>query len=194
MWTASSAQILDVPLQNVIEPLRIYFGSAYVNDFNIFGRTYQVTAQADVPFRLEKAADLATEGPQRERRDMVMLGTLVDFRDIAGPERVARYNLYSATEMQGDRAGDQSGQGDQADEALAERPCRRASSTNGPICPIRRRKAHNPGHYIFPVWRAVRLPGPGGAVRKLDAAARYHPDRADVPVGRDPWRARHGPT
>ena len=50
------AQMLDVPLQNVFETLRIYLGSAYVNDFNAFGRTYRVTAQADAPYRLDKAA------------------------------------------------------------------------------------------------------------------------------------------
>ena len=50
------AQILDVPLANVFETLRIYLGSAYVNDFNAFGRTYRVTAQADAPYRLDKAA------------------------------------------------------------------------------------------------------------------------------------------
>ena len=48
------AQILDVPLSNVFETLRIYLGSAYVNDFNLLGRTYRVTAQADSQFRVAR--------------------------------------------------------------------------------------------------------------------------------------------
>src|SRR5437588_2070544 len=95
------AQKLGVPIQNVTDAVETYFGSTYVNDFNILGRTYHVTAQADLPFRKE-ASDLARLRTRNAAGDMVMLGSVVDFRDIAGPDRVARYNLYSASELQGE--------------------------------------------------------------------------------------------
>ncbi len=105
------AQILDVPLQNVFDTLRIYLGSAYVNDFNAFGRTYRVTAQADAPYRLDKAG-ISQLKVRSSNGAIVPLGSLVTFRDIAGPQRVPRYNLYPAIEMQGTTAaGVSSGEG-----------------------------------------------------------------------------------
>jgi hydrophobe/amphiphile efflux-1 (HAE1) family protein len=95
------AQMLGVPIQNITEAIQTYFGSTYVNDFNLFGRTFHVTAQADLPFRKE-TSDLARLKTRNSAGDMVQLGTVVDFRDIAGPDRVARYNLYPASEVQGD--------------------------------------------------------------------------------------------
>ncbi|MGO4713820.1 efflux RND transporter permease subunit [Bradyrhizobium sp. 2TAF24] len=95
------AQMLGVPLQNVTEAIETYFGSSYVNDFNILGRTYHVTAQADYRFRKE-TADLARLQTRNNAGNMVLLGSVVDFRDIAGPDRVPRYNLYPASELQGD--------------------------------------------------------------------------------------------
>jgi hydrophobe/amphiphile efflux-1 (HAE1) family protein len=95
------AQKLGVPIQNVTDALETYFGSTYVNDFNILGRTYHVTAQADLPFRKERA-DVTRLRTRNAAGDMVMLGSVVDFKDVAGPDRVARYNLYSAAELQGE--------------------------------------------------------------------------------------------
>jgi hydrophobe/amphiphile efflux-1 (HAE1) family protein len=95
------AQKLGVPIQNITDTIQTYFGSAYVNDFNLFGRTYHVTAQADLPFRKE-TSDLARLRTRNSAGDMVPLGNVVDFRDISGPDRVPRYNLYPASELQGD--------------------------------------------------------------------------------------------
>src|SRR6202023_30629 len=95
------AQKLGVPIQNVTDAIETYFGSTYVNDFNLFGRTYHVTAQADLPFRKE-TPDLARLRTRNAAGDMVMLGSVVDFRNISGPDRVARYNLYPASELQGE--------------------------------------------------------------------------------------------
>jgi hydrophobe/amphiphile efflux-1 (HAE1) family protein len=95
------AQKLGVPIQNITDTIETYFGSTYVNDFNLFGRTYHVTAQADLPFRKERA-DLARLRTRNVNGDMVMLGSVVNFRDISGPDRVARYNLYPAAELQGE--------------------------------------------------------------------------------------------
>jgi len=95
------AQKLGVPIANITDTIETYFGSAYVNDFNLFGRTYHVTAQADLPFRKERA-DLSRLRTRNASGDMVMLGSVVDFKDISGPDRVARYNLYPASELQGE--------------------------------------------------------------------------------------------
>ncbi|MFC7397276.1 efflux RND transporter permease subunit [Chelatococcus sp. GCM10030263] len=97
------AQKLGVPIANVNDTIQTYFGSTYVNDFNLFGRTYHVTAQADLPFRKE-TSDLARLRTRNAAGDMVMLGSVVDFKDISGPDRVARYNLYPAAELQGEPA------------------------------------------------------------------------------------------
>jgi hydrophobe/amphiphile efflux-1 (HAE1) family protein len=95
------AQMLGVPIENVTEAIETYFGSAYVNDFNILGRTYHVTAQADLPFRKE-TSDLARLRTRNKAGDMVLLGSVVNFKDVAGPDRVARYNLYPTSELQGE--------------------------------------------------------------------------------------------
>jgi hydrophobe/amphiphile efflux-1 (HAE1) family protein len=95
------AQKLGVPIQNITDTIQTYFGSTYVNDFNLFGRTYHVTAQADLPFRKERP-DLARLRTRNANADTVMLGSVVDFKDVSGPDRVARYNLYPAAELQGE--------------------------------------------------------------------------------------------
>eukprot|EP01035_Chromulina_nebulosa_P069524 gene69524-biopygen38213 len=93
--------MLNVPVQNITDAIETYFGSAYVNDFNILGRTYHVTAQADLPFRKE-TSDLARLQTRNTDGNMVLLGSVLNFKDTAGPDRVARYNLYPAAELQGD--------------------------------------------------------------------------------------------
>ena len=62
------AQKLGVPIQNITDTIETYFGSTYVNDFNLFGRTYHVTAQADLPFRKETRRSGAAAHPQRQWR------------------------------------------------------------------------------------------------------------------------------
>src|SRR4029077_6861179 len=97
----TKAQKLGVPIASINDTIQPYFGSTYVNDFTLFGRTYHVTAQADLPFRKE-ITDLARLRTRNAAGDMVMLGSVVDFRDVSGPDRVARYNLYAASELQGE--------------------------------------------------------------------------------------------
>lgn len=115
------AQMLDVPLENIFDTLRIYLGSAYVNDFNAFGRTYRVTAQADAPYRIDQAR-IAQLKVRSANGAMVPLGSLATFQEIAGPQRVPRYNLYPAIELQGSTApGVSSGEGIKIMEDLAAR-------------------------------------------------------------------------
>ena len=126
------AQKLGVPIANVNETIQTYFGSTYVNDFNLFGRTYHVTAQADLPFRKERS-DLARLRTRNAAGDMVMLGSVVDFRDVSGPDRVARYNLYPAAELQGEAMpGTSSATAINIMKKLAEDTLPSGFSSNGP--------------------------------------------------------------
>jgi len=109
----------DVPLGSVFDTLQIYLGSLYVNDFNRFGRTYQVTAQADSQFRL-RPSDIADLKTRNRNGDMVPLGTLVDIRETVGPDKVSHYNMYPSAEINGSTLpGVSSGQAIAAMEKVA---------------------------------------------------------------------------
>ena len=95
------AEQLGVSVADVFSTLEIYLGSAYVNDFNAFGRPFTVTAQAEDRFRKTKE-DIARLRTRNANGDMVPIGTVATFKDITGPNRVARYNLYPAAAVQGD--------------------------------------------------------------------------------------------
>lgn len=91
---------MNVPLQAVFDTLQTALGSAYVNDFNQFGRTWQVTLQADAPYRLSPA-DVTRLQVRSRTGEMVPLGAVLTVRDAYGPERVNRYNLYTAATLNG---------------------------------------------------------------------------------------------
>ncbi len=94
------AKSMNVPLKDVFDTLQIYLGSLYVNDFNIFGRTYSVVAQADSQFRMhpEDISKLKTKNAQG---NMVPLASIVDVKQIKGPDKITRYNMYPAAEING---------------------------------------------------------------------------------------------
>ncbi|MDB6059287.1 MAG: transporter, hydrophobe/amphiphile efflux family, partial [Verrucomicrobiales bacterium] len=99
-----------VPLQNIFDTMQIYLGSLYVNDFNRFGRTYQVIAQADSQYRDHPEA-ITRLKTRNEKGQMVPLGTLVRVNETHGPDRAMRYNGYPAAEINGGPApGFSSGQ------------------------------------------------------------------------------------
>ena len=115
----TKAEQLGVPISRIFETLSIYMGSAFVNDFNILGRTFRVTAQADNPFRLT-LRDVANLKTRSTSGEMVPLGSLATFSDTTGAYRVPRYNLYPAAEVQmGLARGYSSGQGIAAVEEIA---------------------------------------------------------------------------
>ena len=91
---------MDVPLKEVFDTLQIYLGSLYVNDFNRFGRTYQVMAQADSDFRM-KPEDIVKLKTRNLQGGMVPLGSLIDIKEINGPDKITRYNMYPAAEING---------------------------------------------------------------------------------------------
>lgn len=97
------AEMLEVPVQNVIDTLEIYLGSRYINDFNFLNRTYRVIAQADGQFR-DEVEDIAKLRTRSENGAMVPIGSIATFKEITGPIRVPHYNLYPAIEVQGSTA------------------------------------------------------------------------------------------
>ena len=91
------AKLVGVSIAELFNTLQVYLGSLYVNDFNRFGRTWQVNVQGDADFR-KQIDDLTGLQVRNERGGMVPLGTLAEIRDVSGPVMIIRYNLYpSAT-------------------------------------------------------------------------------------------------
>ena len=145
------AQKLGVPIAGITDTIQTYFGSSYVNDFNLFGRTYHVTAQADLPFRKE-TADLARLRTRNAAGDMVMLGSVVSFRDVSGPDRVARYNLYPASELQGDTLpGTSSATAINTMKKLAEDTLPSGFSFEWTDLSYQQVTGGNTGLYVFPI-------------------------------------------
>ena len=96
----TKAQMLDVPVNNVFDALQIYLGSVYVNDFNFLGRTYRVTAQAEPEFR-DDADDIVKIRTRSARGASVSLGSVVDVKKTAGPDRLVRFNLFPSADLNG---------------------------------------------------------------------------------------------
>ena len=94
------AQKLGVTPSQVFEAMQVYLGSAYINDFNYLGRTYEVTAQADARFR-SSVEDIARLKTRNAAGAMVPIGSVARLHSSTGPYRVPRYNLYPAAEVQG---------------------------------------------------------------------------------------------
>jgi multidrug efflux pump len=106
----TKAQQLGVDVQDVFSTMQTYLGSVYINDFNRFGRTYEVIAQADTPFR-SAPEDIAQLKVRNNAGAMVPLGSLVNVSETTGPDTAMRYNGFRAADLNGAAApGYSSGQ------------------------------------------------------------------------------------
>jgi hydrophobe/amphiphile efflux-1 (HAE1) family protein len=113
------AKSQGVSVQELFDTMQVYLGSLYVNDFNAFGRTYPVTAQAEPDFRLQ-AEDVVRLKTRNAAGDMIPLGSFVTVKRSSGPDRVMHYNSYPTAEINGGPgAGFSSGQAQAAMERLA---------------------------------------------------------------------------
>ena len=113
------AQSLGIPLQTVFNTLQSNLGSAYVNDFNLFGRTWRVMVQADQQFR-SRVTDINRLEVRSARGDMIPLGTLVRIEDSVGPQNVTRFNLFRSSTVTGEgRPGVSTGAANDEIERLA---------------------------------------------------------------------------
>lgn len=95
------AKTQGVPINELFATLQTYLGSTYVNDFNRFGRTWQVMAQADAPYR-DSIEDIARLRTRNANGEMVPIGSMVDIRESFGPDPVLRYNGYPAADLAGE--------------------------------------------------------------------------------------------
>lgn len=147
----TKAEMLKVPVENVFDTLQIYLGSAYVNDFNLFGRTYRVTAQADARHRLEPE-DIARLRTRSATGAMVPLGSLVAIQRTSGPDRLVRHNLYLAAEVQGSTApGVSSGAGQAKMAELAHSSLPRGLDFEWTEIAYQEQHAGKAGILIFPL-------------------------------------------
>lgn len=145
------ASKLNIPLENVFNTLQVYLGSFYVNDFNLFGRTYQVRAQADAPHRLmpEDIMELRTRNTDGQ---MVPLGSVADVGYTTGPDRVVRYNLFPAADIQGEAApGYSSGDALAKMEELAEQNLPEGYGFEWTEIAFQQKEAGNTAFLIFPL-------------------------------------------
>ncbi len=177
------AKAQGIPLTNVFDTLQTYLGSAYVNDFNQFGRTWQVIAQADAPFR-DSIEDIARLRTRNDRGEMVPIGSVVTVNRTYGPDPVLRFNGFPAADL--------SGEADprvlSSSEAMAK-VTELARQVLPPGMEIEWTDLSYPAghtgqrrHDRVPARRAAGFPCAGRAVRELDVAAGRDPDRADVPA------------
>lgn len=147
----TKAKQLGVPVTDVFETLQTYLGSAYVNDFNKFGRTYQVKVQADAQFR-QHAEDILQLKARSANGDMVPLSSLVKVKQSFGPDSVIRYNGFTAADMNGGPApGFSSGQAQAAAERIAAETLPKGISFEWTELTYQDILAGNAGVWIFPL-------------------------------------------
>jgi multidrug efflux pump len=145
------AKAQGVPLANVFETMQINLGSLYVNDFNRFGRTYQVVAQADAEFR-NNPDDILRLKTRNAAGQLVPLGSLAKVRETYGPSVVNRYNGYPAAEINGAAApGFSSGEAEAIMEKLAAENLPRGMALDWTELTFQKILAGNTGIYIFPL-------------------------------------------
>jgi multidrug efflux pump len=147
----AKAKAMGVPLQNVFETMQINLGSLYVNDFNRFGRTYQVVAQADAQFR-GHAEDILRLKTKNNAGHLVPLGSLLKVHETYGPDRVMRYNGYPAAEINGAPApGYSSGQAEALMEKLATTNLPKGMVLDWTELTFQKILAGNAGLWIYPL-------------------------------------------
>jgi hydrophobe/amphiphile efflux-1 (HAE1) family protein len=140
---------LGVPVSEVFNTLQVYFGSYYVNNFNEFGRMWQVNIQADERFR-RQGRDLRQLHVRNNQGQMVRLGTLLDIRSTSGPVMVMRYNMYSATAITGTAApGTSSGQAIRLMEEITDEELPRSMGTDWTELTYLQLQAGNTATYVF---------------------------------------------
>jgi len=140
-----------VPLSNVFDTLQAYLGSVYINDFNRFGRTYRVYAQAEAQFR-SKPEDIANLKTRNLNGDMVPMGALADIRFEAGPDRVSHYNVYLASDINGQGSpGTSSSQATAAMERVLKETLPNGFGYEWTDLTFQQKSAGNTALFVFPI-------------------------------------------
>lgn len=145
------AKQLGIPLSQLFDTMQIYLGSFYVNDFNKFGRTYQVIAQADAPFRAH-AQDITKLKVKNNKGDMIPLGAVIHVTQSYGPERAMRYNGYRTAEINGAAApGFSSGDAENAIQKIVQEVLPKGMSFEWTELTYQQILAGNSSIFIFPL-------------------------------------------
>ena len=145
------ASMLNIPIANIFESLQVNLGSAYVNDLNLFGRTFQVRVQSEGEFR-RTLEDITQLKARNKNGSMVPLGSVVDVEWRSGPDRVVRYNMYPSAEVQGDTAiGRSSSQAIAAVERLANEHLPPGMTIDWTDIAYQEQLAGNTAIFIFPL-------------------------------------------
>ena len=140
---------LGISVSDVFATLQIYLGSYYVNNFNEFGRTWQVNVQADQKFR-NKVGDIKQLQVRNKQNQMVRLGTILDVRDTMGPVMVMRYNMYSATAITGNAdVGTSSGEAIAKMQEIADEEMPRAMASDWTELTYLQLQAGNTAMFVF---------------------------------------------
>ncbi len=140
---------LGVQVSDVFNALQVYLGSYYVNNFNEFGRTWQVNVQADPKFR-SQVGDIRQLHVRNNQGQMIRLGTLLDVRDTSGPVMIMRYNLYTAAAVTGDAApGTSSGEAVDLMQEVANQELPQAMATEWTELAFLQLQAGNTAMYFF---------------------------------------------
>ena len=145
------AKSQGIDLDDVYDTMQIYLGSLYANDFNRFGRTYQVNVQAEPGFRLQ-AEDIVKLKTRNAAGDMIPLSSFVTVEPSSGPDRVMHYNGFPTAEISGGAApGFSTGQAQQLMEDLAHRELPNGMSFEWTELTYQQILAGNTMVYIFPL-------------------------------------------
>ncbi len=147
----TKAKSMGVPLANVFEALQTFLGSSYVNDLNLYGRTYRVTAQADARFRVQPE-DIRLLKTRNNAGGMVPLGSVATVEERAGADKIVRYNMFPSAEISGaPAAGASTGEAVAAMERVAAEVLPTAFSFEWTELTLQQKLAGNSSLYIFPL-------------------------------------------
>jgi len=145
------AKTYGIPLGDVFDTLQVYLGSLYVNDFNRFGRTYQVNVQAESSYRLQPE-DISHLRTRNAAGEMIPLGSVVTVKPTYGPDRVMRYNGFPAAEINGAAApGYSTGQSEAAMAKILDNQLPNGMKYEWTELTFQKILAGNTMIYIFPL-------------------------------------------
>ncbi len=140
---------MGVTVSDIFNALEVYLGSWYVNNFNEFGRTWQVNVQADPRFR-DRVADIGQLQVRNKQGEMLRLATVLSVRDVSGPVMMMRYNMYSSTAITGNTApGTSSGQAIALMRELSARELPRSMRSEWTDLTYLQLQAGNTALYVF---------------------------------------------
>ncbi len=147
----TKAKQLGLDVNQIFQTMQIYLGSLYVNDFNTFGRTYQVVAQADAPFRAHPE-DILQLKLRNDRGEMVPLGAVLKVEESYGPQTATRYNAYNSADVSGNPGpGYSSGQAQEAITDILEKTLPKGMKFEWTELTYQQILAGNTAIFVFPL-------------------------------------------